>query len=160
MKRGILFAAALLLAACGQSTTTTAPPGELTEAPNALEETAGVQAPPVDAVLLAAPTSAFVAVEPSEVGISAAETIAQAIEPLASPETAEGADLHVSVKEEGDNATADIVRSGLADDAIGSAHVRIEFIRSPEGWYPTNAYRRWQCRRAPDPAAWSATPCP
>lgn len=161
MKRGIVIAAAaLLLAACGQSNTGTTAPGELTEAPGALEESAAIQAPPVDAVLLAAPTSAFTAVEPSEVGISAAETIAQAIEPLASPETAEGADLHVSVKEEGDNATADIVRAGLADDAIGSAHVRIEFIRSPEGWYPTNAYRRCQCRRAADPAAWSASPCP
>lgn len=159
MKRALIIGALALLAACGQSTTQTAePPADLTETP-AIER-AGVNAPPVDPVLLAAPTSAFTAVEPSEVGVAGAETIAAAIEPLASPETAEGADLSVSVKEEGDNATADVVRTGLADDSIGAAHVRIEFIRSQEGWYPTNAYRRWQCRRGPDPNAWSATLCP
>ncbi|MET0182837.1 MAG: hypothetical protein ABW199_08135 [Caulobacterales bacterium] len=150
---------ALFLAACGQPHDSGAP------APTfAIEESATPEEqssfPPVDPALLAAPNSTFTAIEPSEVGVIGAEQVLHAIEPLTSAEFGESGNVEVTVRNEGANAIADVVRGDLPDDAIGSAHVRVEFIPSPEGWFPANAYRRWQCRRAADPSAWSATPCP
>jgi len=55
---------------------------------------------------------------------------------------------------------ADVIRSGLVDDSVRADHVRVEFRREPEGWFPTNAFRREQCRRGPDAGRWSAAPCP
>jgi hypothetical protein len=116
--------------------------------------------PPVDAALLAAPNSAFTAFEPSEVGVFGAPDVMQALDPLLGPEVVEGSTVHLSVRETGDEAIADIVRSGLQDDSVSAGHVRIEFRREAEGWYPTNAYRRSQCSRGGEAGQWTSGVCP
>ncbi len=120
-----------------------------------------LEAPPVDAALLAAPNADFVAVEPSEIGVIAAPSVTDALAPLLSVEAVgEGENVQASVRDVEGGKVADVVRSGMADDSVGAAHVRIEFRQEPDGWYPTNAFRRAQCRRGADPAAWSVSPCP
>jgi hypothetical protein len=154
--RIVLFCAALLLASCGQpapeqSTDVTS------EAPPAVDTP---DAPAVDAALLAAPNTDFAAVEPTELEIIGAPTVAEAIAPLTADTHAESGTLQVSIHETGDNAVADVVRLGLGDDAVAGAHLRIEFRREPDGWYPTNAYRRFQCARGAVAGQWSVSPCP
>lgn len=158
MIRALTFAALLCLTGCGQSsqqTTTQAPVAEAPPTP------APPEIPAVDEALLQAPNSAFVAIEPTEIGIIGAPDIREAIAPLISVEAlSEGEAVQLSVRESGDDATADVVRSGLADDSVGAGHVRIEFRREPEGWFPTNAYRRHQCRRGAQAGAWTTEACP
>ena len=48
----------------------------------------------------------------------------------------EGGSLSLSIREEGDIATADVVRAGAQDDSVAAGHLRIEFRREPEGWFP------------------------
>lgn len=154
--RTCIFAALLLLAACGQSTEsadTSAP------SPATVEDT-GPETPPVDAALLAAPNTDFAAIEPTEIGIIGAPSVEEAISPLTMDTHAESGSLQVSTRETGDDAVADIVRMDLGDDAVAGAHLRIEFRREPDGWYPTNAYRRFQCARGALAGQWSITPCP
>jgi hypothetical protein len=116
---------------------------------------------PVNAALLAAPNSAFVAIEPSEVGVFAAESVWQSLEPLIPPEAfEEDAAISVTVREEGEGMWADIVRENIPDDSVSAGHIRVEFRREPEGWFPTNAYRRWMCRRGDVANQWSSAPCP
>lgn len=160
--RALLTALALsaAAAACGQSEEKEAPAPTFDVEESSAPEARAAFAP-VDATLLAAPNSAFTAIEPSEVGVIGADQVAHAIEPLASAEMGEGGgNVRVSIRETTQSAVADVVRADLPDDSIAAAHVRVEFIPSPEGWFPTNAYRRWQCRRAGDPNAWSTSPCP
>jgi hypothetical protein len=149
---------ALLLAACGQSGQ--APPRPQ-PAPAETTETAQPPAlPPVAEELTAAPNTAFVAMEPSEFGVFGAPTILEALAGLlASTESGEG-EVQLSVREGAEDAVADIVRVGLQDDAVSAAHIRIEFRREPEGWFPVNAYRRQQCARGPLAGQWSNRPCP
>lgn len=151
--------AALALSSCNQAGEQ--PPAETPIAAQEAEGSSAASFAPVDAALLAAPSEAFMAIEPSEIGVMASETVEQAIEPLTSVELGgEGGAVHVSVRDEGANKFADVVRTELADDSIAAAHVRLEFMPSPEGWFPVNAWRRWQCRRGPETGAWSASPCP
>lgn len=159
----VLFAGvmALLIAACGQQR-----PAE-PEAPLAVEsvEEAEEEAPappPVDQALLDAPSSAFMAIEPSEVGVFGAPTIMEALGDLVATDAHEdGAVVHVTVRETGDNAVADIVRTQIPDDAVAAGHVRLEFRREPgEGWYPINAYRRVMCRRGELADRWTSEQCP
>jgi len=117
--------------------------------------------PPVEEALLAAPTSTFTPIEPSEVGVFAAPSVAEALAPLLSPETLdEGASLRFSVRDIDGMQVADIVRGDLPDDAVAAGHVRIEFRREPEGWFPTNAYRRFMCRRGARANQWTTDMCP
>jgi hypothetical protein len=153
-------AALLSTAACGQASQpgeTSAPPAEdevvLEAAPSSL--------PPVEPALLAAPTSAFTAFEPSEIGVTGAPDIMTAIDPLiATGAHEEGGELYLTIREEGDVATADVVRAGAADDSVSAGHLRIEFRREPEGWFPTNAYRRVQCARGALANQWTNGLCP
>jgi len=168
MMRGahwIVLAAALAVSACGQQTQT----GEETGPSSQIEDgAAGDDAgdlpplPQVDGALLEAPATAFTAVEPSELGVSAAPTIEATIDPLVgSPEAhEEGASVSLTIRENGDLATADIVRSNIPDDSVAAGHVRVEFRREPEGWFPTNAYRRSLCRRGDAAGQWTAGMCP
>jgi hypothetical protein len=152
--------AALALAACGQQQ---APQQEPPATPSAEEEQAEappVMLPEVDPGLLAAPNSAFTAIEPSEVGVFGAPTVMEALAPLLGPEVTEGAEVSLSVRETGNETVADLVRSGLADDSVTAGHVRIEFRREPDGWYPTNAYRRSQCARGDQAGQWTSGLCP
>ncbi len=156
------FAACLLaLAACGQQqgqeeAEGSAPAIDLPE----VSEPVRAELPPVDASLLGAPNSAFTAIEPSEVGVFGAPDVLQALDPLLGPEVTEGASVHLTVRETGDEAIADIVRTGLQDDSVAAGHVRIEFRHEPDGWYPTNAYRRTQCARGGEQGQWTAGLCP
>jgi hypothetical protein len=118
------------------------------------------QLPEVDPALLAAPNTDFTPIEPSEVGVSAAPTVMEALAPLLGPEVTEGANVSLSVRETGEDAVADLVRSGLADDSVAAGHVRIEFRREADGWYPTNAYRRSQCQRGGQAGQWTTALCP
>lgn len=161
--RAFLMAAgaALMLLSCGPRGGEQAAPDPAIETTTEAEGSSDVAWTPVDAALLSAPTSAFMAIEPSEMGVIASDTVEQAIEPLTSAELGgEGGALHVSVRQDGDNQIADIVRTDVADDSIQAAHVRLEFIPAPEGWFPVNAWRRQQCRRGAHAGSWSATPCP
>ena len=115
---------------------------------------------PVDAALLAAPSTGFTAIEPSEVGVSAAPDVMQALDPLLGPEVTEGSVVYLTVRETTDEAVADIVRTGLQDDSVSAGHVRIEFRREADGWYPTNAYRRTQCARGGEAGQWTSGLCP
>lgn len=162
--RAILLAtfAAAWLAACNPAQT----PGDETGAAGVAgqeQEATGdarPELPPVEAVLLEAPNSAFVAIEPTEIGVIGAPDIREALGPLVSAEAlGEGEAVQLSVRETGDNAIADIVRTGLADDSVSGGHVRIEFHREEDGWFPTNAYRRNQCRRGANAGAWTTEPC-
>jgi hypothetical protein len=167
MKRAhwIVVAAAVALAACGQPQnegSETGPSSQTDEAAPVDEAEALPALPGVDAALLAAPSTEFVAIEPSELGVVAAPTVDEAIAPLVgSPEAhEEGASVSLTVREVGDTATADIVRADIPDDAVSAGHVRIEFHREPEGWFPTNAYRRSQCRRGDMAGRWTSGTCP
>lgn len=110
-----------------------------------------------------APSSAFEAVEPTVFGISGSLRVWDALAPLGrqGPEPGEGnqtLDAHLRV--EGEGVVADVLRTDLADDAVSAEHVRIEFRREVDGWYPTNAYLRHKCRRAATPGEWTTAPCP
>lgn len=169
MRAAWIACAALLMAGCSQEAPPAeAPPPVEMETPAALAP----PAPPVDEALLAALDSAFTAVEPSELGVIGAETINEALGPLIQSDAhvdhealateGEGAQeaLHVSIRETGDEAVADIVRSGLLDDSVGASHLRITFRREADGWYPENGFRRMQCRRGASAGQWSANLCP
>ncbi|MDX2274942.1 MAG: hypothetical protein NW206_05775 [Hyphomonadaceae bacterium] len=154
--RIVFLCGALVLAACGQQnadepSSAPPPPSEMSEA---------LAAPPVDSALLAVPNTAFAAIEPTEIGIIGAPTVEDAIAPLTVDTHEENGSLQVSLQETDDNAVADVVRLGLADDSVAGAHLRIEFRREPDGWYPTNAYRRFQRARGDVAGQWSVTPCP
>jgi len=84
----------------------------------------------------------------------------EALEPLLGPEVMEGADVSLTVRENGDQAIADVVRTGLQDDSVSGGHVRIEFHREADGWFPVNAYRRTQCARGGEAGQWTAGLCP
>jgi hypothetical protein len=154
--RFVLLCAALALASCGPPAAEPSVdvPSEAPAAP------AAPDAPAVDAALLGAPNSEFAAVEPTELGVIGAPTVDEAISPLTADTHAESGTLQVSIQESGDNAVADVVRLGLGDDSVAGAHLRIEFRREPDGWYPTNAYRRFQCVRGALAGQWSVGPCP
>lgn len=116
---------------------------------------------PVNPALLAAPSSTFMAIEPSEVQVFAESSVERAIAPLIPPETfEEDAAVSMSIREDGDTAWADVVRENIPDDSIAAGHIRIEFRREADGWFPTNAYRRWLCRRGEVANQWSSAPCP
>jgi hypothetical protein len=156
-----LAAFLLTLAACGQPqgeqvAEGSAPP---VETPH-VSESMRAELPPVDPALLAAANSSFTAIEPSEVGVFGAPSVMEALDPLLGPEVSEGSTMHLSVRESGDNAVADIVRTGMLDDSVSAGHVRIEFRREPEGWFPTNAYRRSQCARGGEAGQWTSGLCP
>ncbi|MEZ5961310.1 MAG: hypothetical protein R3C30_12920 [Hyphomonadaceae bacterium] len=161
MWRNALLACAVALAACNQqqqqepegSAPPVDTPSEMTELPRA-------ELPPVDTSLLGAPNTAFTAIEPSEVGVFGAPAVMEALEPLLGPEVVEGSNVSLSVRETGDDAVADIVRTGLQDDSVSGGHVRIEFRREADGWYPTNAYRRTQCARGGEAGQWTSGLCP
>jgi predicted small lipoprotein YifL len=160
----IIVAAAVTLAACGQQSQKgpeTGPPSEIEDA-TADEAGALPPLPQVDAALLSAAPADFVAIEPTELGVVGAPTIEEAIAPLVgSPETSEeGASVSLTVREAGETATADVVRSNIPDDSVSAGHVRIEFRREPEGWFPTNAYRRSLCRRGELAGQWTSGLCP
>jgi hypothetical protein len=167
MMRGahwILLAAAFALAACGEQTQK-----QEDGAPSQIEDSvaddgAGALAPlpQVDAAFLEAPSTQFAALEPTELGVIGAPSIEEAIAPLVgSPEThEEGAAVSLTVRETGETATADVVRSNIPDDSVSAGHVRIEFRREPEGWFPTNAYRRSLCRRGEMAGQWTSGLCP
>ncbi len=157
-----LAACLVALAACGQPQSEQEAEGSAPPVESTPEITAPVRAelPPVDASLLGAPNSAFTAIEPSEVGVFGAPDVLQALDPLLGPEVTEGASVHLTVRETGDEAVADIVRTGLQDDSVAAGHVRIEFRHEPDGWYPTNAYRRTQCARGGEQGQWTAGLCP
>lgn len=160
MRAGTALIAATMLVACGQPASTTSPPAP-TENPATSETVARpAELPPVEAENLAAPNTGFTAVEPSELGVSGAATVREALAPLLSSDVNEGANLQLSIVETGDASVADIVRSGLEDDSVSAAHLRLEFRKETDGWYPTNAYRRMMCARGDRAGQWSATPCP
>lgn len=158
--RYALAACLVGLAACNQQPQSepegSAPPIEAPE----ISEPARAEIPPVDASLLGAPNDVFTAIEPSEVGVFGAPAIMEALEPLLGPEVTEGADVSLSVRENGAEAVADVVRTGLQDDSVSGGHVRIEFRHEADGWYPTNAYRRTQCARGGEAGQWIAGLCP
>jgi hypothetical protein len=163
MKHVCLIAAALLFASCSPPASEAPPAPETPEAaPRAVEPypAATPGTPEVDGALLSAPDSAFTAIEPSEVGVQGGPNVREALASLLSTDATEGGELHLSTRVAPDSTIADIVRTGLADDSVAAAHVRIEFRRETEGWYPTNAYRRQLCRRGPNANQWSASPCP
>ena len=158
---GVLCVALTLVAACDPAATP-APP--LTpDAPSASlgePESIAPRLPEADADAVSAPNSAFIAIDPSEVGVQGAASLDEALAPLLAGAHEESGDLQVSTRETDDSAMADIVRSGLEDDSVSAAHIRIEFRREAEGWFPINAYRRMQCARGPNAGQWSAAPCP
>jgi hypothetical protein len=158
----VVALAAFTLAACGQPQQKADEPVTPIEDVTDSGETALVPLPEVDAPLLQAPSSEFVALEPSELGVFGAPTVQEAIDPIVgSPEAQqEGSSVSLSIRESGDTATADIVRANLPDDSVAAGHVRIEFHREPEGWFPTNAYRRSLCRRGETAGQWTSGLCP
>jgi hypothetical protein len=160
MRIKFALAAVLLIASCGPPATTSEAPAAAPapEETSATDQPANLPAPPAE--LVAAPISAFTAVEPSELGVQAAPSVREALTPLLSSDVNEGATLQLNVAESGEAAVADVVRSGLEDDSVSAAQLRIEFRREPDGWYPTNAYRRTMCARGDNAGQWSATPCP
>lgn len=159
--RYALAACVLALAACNQQPADTESQGSTSavEAPE-INEPQRAEIPPVDASLLGAPNDAFTAIEPSEVGVFGAPAVMEALEPLLGPEVMEGADVSLTVRENGDTAVADVVRTGLQDDSVSGGHVRIEFHREADGWFPVNAYRRTQCARGGEAGQWTAGLCP
>ena len=160
LRHGV-FAAAIALAACGQQQPADQAPGS--DMATYEEETSGAELPPlpdVDPALLAASNSEFTAIEPSEVGVFGAPSVAAALAPLLGPEVTEDGNVSLTVRETGDDAVADLVRSGMLDDSVSAGHVRIEFRREADGWYPTNAYRRSQCARGGQAGQWTTGLCP
>lgn len=161
MWRYAMVACAVAVAACNpqqpeQEAEGSAPPIDTPE----ISAPARAELPPVDASLLGAPNSAFTAIEPSEVGIFGAPAVMEALEPLLGPEVVEGSNVSLSVRENGDDAVADVVRTGLQDDSVSGGHVRIEFRREADGWFPVNAYRRTQCARGGEAGQWTSGLCP
>ena len=161
----IAVIAALAIAACGPQTPQDQDHGPGAQIENGADEDGREELPPlpqVDGALLEAPSTEFVAIEPTELGVIGAPTVEQAIAPLiGSPETyEEGASVSLSIRESGETATADIVRADIPDDSVAAGHVRIEFHREPEGWFPTNAYRRSLCRRGEAAGQWTSGLCP
>lgn len=159
--RWIAAACFMTLAACNQQQQReaegSAPPVEMPQ----VSAPARGELPPVEASLLTAPNDAFTAIEPSEVGVFGAPDVMQALDPLLGPEASEGSTIHLTVRESNaDQAIADIVRTDLLDDSVSAGHVRIEFRREPDGWYPTNAYRRSQCARGGEAGQWTSGLCP
>lgn len=154
--------AAFALAACGQPQQKADDPVAPIEDVVEDGDVALAPLPDVDAPLLAVPASEFAALEPSELGVFGAPTVEQAIDPLiGAPEThEEGASVSLTIRESGETATADIVRANIPDDSVAAGHVRIEFRREPEGWFPTNAYRRSLCRRGEAQGQWTTGLCP
>ncbi len=164
MRKLMLALCAFALAACGQPAQDEAGYEVGSSAPILDDEgdaDYAVELEQVDPLLVAAPPEDFVAIEPSEVGVFGAPTIIDAIHDLISGEALEGeANVSLTIREEGDIAFADIVRDNIPDDSVAAGHVRVEFRREPEGWFPTNAYRRWMCRRGPHANQWSRELCP
>lgn len=160
--RYALAACVIALAACNQQPAEREAEGSSqgVETPSDVTDTAPAEVPPVDASLLGAPNDAFTAIEPSEVGIFGAPAVMDALAPLLGPEVTEGADVSLTVRENGDQAIADVVRTGLQDDSVSGGHVRIEFHREADGWFPVNAYRRTQCARGGEAGQWTAGLCP
>ncbi|ANP44420.1 hypothetical protein [Candidatus Viadribacter manganicus] len=160
--RYALAACVVALAGCNQQQNETDSEGSSSTTVVAPEITASAPAelPAVDASLLGAPNDAFTAIEPSEVGVFGAPAVMEALEPLLGPEVVEGADVSLTVRESGDEAIADVVRTGLQDDSVSGGHIRVEFRRESDGWYPTNAYRRTQCARGGEAGQWTAGLCP
>jgi hypothetical protein len=160
--RYALAACVIALAACNQQPADREAEGSALpiDTPSEVTETARAEIPPVDASLLGAPNAAFTAIEPSEVGVFGAPAVMEALEPLLGPEVMEGADVSLTVRENGDQAIADVVRTGLQDDSVSGGHVRIEFHREADGWFPVNAYRRTQCARGGEAGQWTAGLCP
>lgn len=153
----------LALAACGQPAQDEAGYETGSSVPVLDDESdadQSVELEQVDPLLVAAPPEDFVAIEPSEVGVFGAPTILDSIHDLISGEALEGeANVSLTIHEEGDIAVADIVRDNIPDDSVAAGHVRVEFHREPEGWSPTNAYRRWMCRRGAHANQWSKELC-
>ena len=160
--RYALAACVVALAACNQQPANREAEGSAApiETPSEATDGARAEIPPVDASLLGAPNDAFTAIEPSEVGVFGAPAVMEALEPLLGPEMMESADVSLTVRENGDQAIADIVRTGLQDDSVSGGHVRIEFHREADGWFPVNAYRRRQCARGGQAGQWTAGLCP
>jgi len=159
--RYLLIAGLVALAACNQQPEQEAQGSSSPiDTPSEVVETPRAELPPVDSSLLGAPNSAFTAIEPSEVGVFGAPAVMEALEPLLGHEVVEGTSVSLSVRENGDDAVADIVRTGLQDDSVAGGHVRIEFRREADGWFPVNAYRRTQCARGGQEGQWTAGLCP
>lgn len=160
--RYVMAACAVALCACDRQPTEREAEGSAApiETPSESSDASRGEIPPVDPSLLAAPNSGFTAIEPSEVGVFGAPAVMEALEPLLGPEAMEGAEVSLSVRENGDTAVADIVRTGLQDDSVAGGHVRIEFRHESDGWFPVNAYRRTQCARGGEAGQWIAGPCP
>lgn len=160
--RYALAACVIALGACNQQPSDREAEGSAApvETPSETTDTQRAEIPPVDASLLGTPNDAFTAIEPSEVGVFGAPAVMEALEPLLGPEVMEGADVSLSVRENGDQAIADVVRTGLQDDSVSGGHVRIEFHRETDGWFPVNAYRRTQCARGGEAGQWTAGLCP
>jgi hypothetical protein len=149
----ILFAglAASCLWACApaQPPDTKAPPAEV----RAVVEQ---PADPFDAA-----DTAFEPIEPTVVGVIAAPTVWQALAPLYTEPAREGDHrMSVRIARRGDGIVADVLRLGLPDDSVAAEQVRIEFREEPEGWFPTNAWRRIQCRRGERDEEWTLGLCP
>jgi hypothetical protein len=54
-----------------------------------------------------------------------------------------------------------VVRDGFLDDSVRGTWTEIELVRQADGTWRVAAARMAQrCWRAPDPAAWTADPCP
>jgi hypothetical protein len=151
MRSLVVFAFACALAGCG-----------IQDQPERPETPPNAEQPPTATDVFAAPNEEFEPVEPTVFSIIGAPTVWDALAPLGQSFEPEGADpaLTVRIRVSGDDQIADVLRTSLADDAINSEHIRIEFRREPEGWYATNAYVRQKCRRGPDPEIWTRAPCP
>ena len=159
--RYALAAGAVALTACNQQPTDReaegpAPPIDTPE----ISEPGRAEIPPVDASLLGASNDVFTAIEPSEVGVFGAPSVMDALAPLLGPEVVESGAMSLSVRENGDQAIADVVSTGLQDDSVSGGHIRIEFRREADGWFPVNAYRRRQCARGGEAGQWTAGLCP
>lgn len=149
MRFCMIASLAAMLVACG------APAPEAPAVPQTATDRPSEAPPPVDPELLSAPNDAFTAVEPSEFQVFGAPTVAEAVQPVLA-----GVDVALSIREASDSAIVDVVLGNMEDDALAAQHSRFEFRREPDGWYPTNAYRRQQCRRGELAGQWSASPCP
>lgn len=156
---------AVFLFACGQPAPPSGEPQQTGEYIGAEDEDEYARdaesLEPVDQALLDVANSAFNPIEPSEVGVFAAMTVEEALYPLLSPEAhEEGASVHLTVRDVDGMKIADIVRADIPDDSVAAGHVRIEFRQEPEGWFPTNAYRRLMCRRGERANQWTTGLCP
>ena len=151
MRSLIVFAFAVALVGCG-----------IPDRPQHPEATQHTEQAPAATDVFAAPNEEFEAVEPTVFRIIGAPTVWDALAPLGRSFEPEGADptLIVQIRVSGSDQIVDVLRTSLADDAISSEHIRIEFRREPEGWYTTNAYVRQKCRRGPAPEIWTLAPCP